>query len=95
VLFPIGIFLYFMPALRQYGSLILNFLGIAIFVTIFDAILLAGFSQLATLSVFENMRIIVVIAAFGVITLVMMFLFLFGIVKSAFSLYNEVKRWKV
>jgi hypothetical protein len=95
VLFPIGIFLYFMPALKQYGSLILNFLGIAIFVTIFDAILLAGFSQLVTLPVFENMRIIVVIAAFGIITVVMILLFFFGIVKSAFSVYNEVKRWKV
>lgn len=40
VFFPIGIFFYFIPKLRDIGSLILNILGVSIFITFFDALLL-------------------------------------------------------
>lgn len=93
-LFPLAIFFYFIPVLRPYGSLLLNFLGTAIFVTAFDALLLAGFSQLATLPVFGSMAVLVLIAAFGCINLVMLFLLCFGVIKSAFGVYHDVKRFK-
>jgi hypothetical protein len=91
VFLPIGIFFYFLNPLKQYGSLILNFLGIAVFVTFFDAILLIGFSQLSTIGVFSNLRIIVLISAFLFIDALMLFLLFFSIVKSAFKVYGDVK----
>jgi hypothetical protein len=91
-LLPIAIFFYFLPPMKQYGALLLNFLGIAIFVTFFDALLLAGFSRLADVSIFGSMKLIVLITAFLCIDLVMCFLLFFGIVKSAFSVYSDVKK---
>ncbi len=94
VLFPVAIFFYFMPPLRSYGSLLLNFLGSAIFITVIDAILLAGFSQLVNVSIFGNMKVIVLIAAFLCISAFMLFILCFSIVKAGFSVYHEVKRFK-
>jgi hypothetical protein len=91
-LLPIAIFFYFLPPMKQYGALLLNFLGIAIFVTCFDALLLAGFSRLADVGIFGNMKLIVVIAAFLCIDFMMCFLLFFGVVKSAFSVYSDVKK---
>jgi len=91
VLVPIAIFFYFIPPLQQYGSLILNFLGVAIFMTFFDAIILIGFSKLVGLSVFGNMKIMVLISAFGLVNLLMFGLMLFTIIKAAFNIYTGVK----
>ena len=92
VLFPVAIFLYFIPVLRQYGSLILNFLGVCIFVTFFDAIILIGFSKLLNVGIFANFKILVMVAAFLVINLIMAFLMLFSIVKGALSIYQKFKQ---
>ncbi len=91
-LFPIAIFLYFLPPVKAYGLLILNFLGTALFITFFDAILLIGFSQLVQLSIVASMKIIVLIAAFLLIDLIMLFMFFFAIVKAALSAYSDIKR---
>lgn len=91
-LFPIAIFFYFFHPLKQYGSLILNFLGITIFVTFFDAILLVGFSQLVTVGIFSDMKILVLITAFLCIDLLMSFLLVFALVKSCFGVYGDIKR---
>ncbi len=40
MLFPIGIFLYFIPPLKTYGSVITNILGVAIFMNVADVIIL-------------------------------------------------------
>jgi len=92
VLLPIGIFLFFLPPLKQYGSLILNFLGIAIFVTFFDVIILIGFSQIAEIGIFSEMKILVLISAFLFIEIITILLLLFSVVKGAFSVYSDVKR---
>lgn len=73
VLLPLAIFFYFLPPLKQYGSLILNFLGIAIFITFFDVILLAGFSKLVDLAIFGGMQILVLISAFMIINVFIIF----------------------
>jgi hypothetical protein len=91
VLFPIAIFFYFFSPLKQYGALILNFLGICIFITFFDAIFLAGFAQLADLQVFSYFPILPVISAFMVVNIFTAFLMLFSIVKAAFRVYSSVK----
>lgn len=92
VFLPIGIFFYFINPLKQYGSLILNSLGIAVFVTFFDAILLIGFSQLAQIGIFAELRLVVLISAFIFIDFLMLFLLFFSITKSALNLYISVKK---
>ncbi len=94
VLFPIGIFFYFLPPLRSFGSLILNILGIAIFITFFDALLLIGFSSLMNVGIFSQFQIVILIAAFLLIDILMVVLLFFAITKAAFGIYNKFSRWK-
>jgi hypothetical protein len=89
-LFPIAIFLYFIPPLKPYGSLIANFLGISIFVTFIDAVFLIGFSKLVNVGVFGEMKIFVLITAFLLISLLMLFLMFFSIIKSSISVCSNV-----
>ena len=88
-LFPLAIFSYFLPPLRPYGLLLLHFMGVCIFVTFLDAVLLVGFAKLVEIPLFANIKILVMIAAFGLISLLMLFLMLFSIVKAGFSIWNK------
>jgi len=90
VLFPLAIFFYFIPPLKNYGQLIINFLGICIFVTFLDAVLLIGFSQLVNLDIFTNLKPLVLISAFGLIDLLMFFLMFFSIIKSAINITGKI-----
>lgn len=94
VLFPLAIFFYFIPPLKQYGSLIMNSLGISIFVTFLASIILAGFGKLTQVSVFNNFQIVLLIAAFALISIMMLFLILFSVVSSGFKVYSTIKRFK-
>lgn len=90
VLFPMAIFFYFLEPLKPYGIILLNFLGIAAFVTFIDSIILVGFSQLVNISLFSNIQIIVMISSFALIDLLMLFLMFFSIIKAAFSVYTKI-----
>jgi len=90
VLFPLGIFFYFIQPLKAYGLLLLNFLGVCVFITFLDAILLTGFSMLITLPLFSNLKILVMITAFMSIDFMMFFLMFFSIIKSAFNVGTKV-----
>lgn len=92
VFLPLGIFLYFIPPLKRYGSLIINFLGITIFITFIDAILLIGFAELSTISIFDSLEIIVLICAFWAINLLMLLLLLFAVVSSALNIRSKVMK---
>lgn len=89
-LFPLGIFAYFLPPLRPYGLLVLHFLGICIFITFLDAVLLVGFAKLVEIPLFANIKILVMVAAFMLINLLMFFLMFFSIIKAAFNLGGKV-----
>lgn len=89
-LFPLAIFAYFLPPLRPYGLLLLHFLGVSIFVTFLDAVLLVGFAKLVEIPLFANIKILVMVAAFGLISLLMLFLMFFSVIKAAFSAWNKV-----
>ena len=91
VLFPLAIFFYFFNPLKQYGVLLLNFLGISIFITFLDSILLIGFSKLAEVDLFSDIRIIVLICAFMIINLFMLFMMFFSIIKAGLSIYSDIK----
>ena len=84
-LFPIGLFLYFIEPLKDYGQLILNFLGINIFITFFCAIVLLAFSKLIDLPVFSNLKILVMITAFSAVIFVIVYFSFFSLIKSAFN----------
>lgn len=90
VFFPIAIFFYFIPPLRQYGSLILNFLGITVFITFFDSIILIGFSKLLEIQLFSTMKILVMISAFLFIDALMFFLMFFSIIKAGMNIATKV-----
>jgi hypothetical protein len=83
VLFPIGIFLYFIPPVQDYGKLILNYLGVCIFIGFFDSVIFLVASQLIQIQAFENMKIMVMIGTFSMANLLMLYLLFFSIIKSA------------
>ena len=85
VFLPIAIFLYFIPSLNAYGRLILNFLGICIFITFFDAIIFLVCSKLLEIALFRNFKILVMISAFSIANLLMFYLLFFSAIKSAFK----------
>lgn len=88
-LVPLGIFFYFIPPLKSYGKFILNFLGICIFITFLDAIIFLASSMLLEVPLFENMKILVMISAFGIANLLMIFLMFFSIIKSALNVFGK------
>lgn len=83
VLAPLGIFLYFIPPLKSYGKLILNSLGICIFITFFDAIIFLICSMLTEIPVFANFKMLVMIASFLTANSLMLYFMFFSIIRSA------------
>jgi hypothetical protein len=79
---PIGIFLYFIPPLNDYGKLVLNFLGISIFIPIFDLLIFLVCSKLLFISIFQNFKILIMISAFSLSNLLMIYLMFFSAIKS-------------
>lgn len=85
VLSPIAIFFYFIPPLRDYGKLIMNFLGTCIFLTFFDSLIFLICSKLIEIALFENFKILVMISALSMANFLMFYLMLFSAIKSAFN----------
>lgn len=85
VFFPIGIFCYFIPPLNSYGRLILNFLGICIFIAFIDALIFLVCSQLLNVPVFQNIKILVMISAFLFSDILMLYLMFFSAIKSSLN----------
>jgi hypothetical protein len=83
VFVPIGIFLYFIPPVNNYGKLILNFLGTCIFITFFDSLILLVCSKLIDIPIFQNFKILVMITAFAIVNFLMFYFIIFSALKSA------------
>ena len=90
VFFPIGIFLYFIPPLRGYGKAILNFFGICIFISFFDAIVFLICSKLLDVALFADTKILVMITAFTIANLMMLYFMVFSLFKAAVNLGNKI-----
>lgn len=90
VFVPIGIFLYFIPPLRDYGKLILNFLGICLFLTFFDSLIFLVCSKITEIPLFANFKILVMISALVFVNILMFYLMFFSAIKSAIKTTNEV-----
>jgi hypothetical protein len=90
VFIPIGIFFYFIPPLKEYGKLIMNFLGTCIFVTFFDSLILLASSKITEIAIFANFKILVMISAFSMANLLMFYLMFFTAIKSALKTGEKV-----
>jgi len=90
VFVPIGIFLYFIPPLRDYGKLILSFLGVCIFISFFDAIIFLICSKVIDIPLFSNFKILVMISAFSLANFMMLYFMLFSAIRSAFKTAETV-----
>ncbi len=84
VFVPIGIFLYFIPPLKDYGKFILSFLGTCIFVSFFDAVIFLIFSKMVGIPLFQNFKILVMISAFSLTNFMMLYFMLFSAIRSAY-----------
>lgn len=85
IFMPVGIFCYFVPPLRSYGKLILHTLGSFIFITFIYSIIILGCSMLVELPIFENVKIMVMIACFSIINIIFIIIIIKQIFKSVFG----------
>ena len=82
---PIAIFCYFIPPLKGYGRFILHMLGIMIFVTFFDLLIILGCSMIIQIPLFENFKILVMITCFFMINYTLWLAFKFAMKRSSNS----------
>jgi hypothetical protein len=85
---PVGIFLYFSPATKEYGKLIFNTLGVYLFIPFIDGVILLICSKALELQTFENFKILVMIGAFSILNLLTIYLIIFSLIKSALKSYD-------
>jgi len=83
VAFPIAIFLYFFPYTKQYGKLILNILVVAAIMPFVNVLILLMGSQMLNIEVFNNLKILVMIASFFLVIIVNLMMFSFIISQSS------------
>jgi len=89
VLFPIGLFCYFTPPLKGYGKFILNVLGIFIFITFIDLLIILACAMLIEAPLFENIKIIVMINCFSIINYTLWLAIKFALTKSSMSTIKD------
>ena len=89
VFFPIGIFFYFIPFLKAYGKLVISSLMVVVFLPFFQSLILLIVSKMMEAPVFADYKIVVMIVSFTLINLLMVFLIIFALIKSAFAVMNS------
>ena len=87
--FPIGLFLYFIPPLQGYGKLTINVLMIVMFLPFIQSLMLLAASKVIEIPVFQNFKIVILIATFVLINLAMILLIFFAIAKAAMSVIHS------
>lgn len=91
IFFAIGIFFYFISALNQYGRLILNGLGVLIFLPFFYSIIFLIGSKIADLNAFRSLKTLIMVGTLDLVILSTLLLLLFVIVKAATKIRKVVK----
>ncbi|MBI2548782.1 hypothetical protein HYW21_05520 [Candidatus Woesearchaeota archaeon] len=81
IFFPIGLFLLFIPPLQGYGKGILHLCGTFIFMTFFQTIILLAASLVVEVPFFEHIKILVMICAFLLVNILVVFLMMISIGK--------------
>lgn len=85
ILFPIGIFCYYIPSLKGYGKFIIHLIGWSIFITFFDLLIILGCSLLVQVALFEYFKIIVMICCFMMVNYTILLVIKFALSKSTGS----------
>ncbi|MBS3148320.1 hypothetical protein J4219_05525 [Candidatus Woesearchaeota archaeon] len=89
VFFPFGVFLYFIPPLRDIGKFIISKLMFILFLPFFASILLLGVSQLMNISGFSGIKILFMISAFVAVNALMFLLALLAIFRSVMGVMRS------
>jgi len=92
VLFPIGIFCYFIEPLQSYGKLILNAIFVVMIIPFFYAIIFLASSMLLQIPLFQNMKIVVMIGAFTLVNIGTLLLVVFVIIKAALKIATPIMK---
>ena len=96
IFFPIGLFFYFIPPLQSYGKLTINVLLIVMFLPFIQSLMLLAASKVIEIPVFQNFKIVIMISAFFLINLSMLFLMFFAIAKATMgTMKSDVGRTAV
>ncbi len=90
VFIPIGIFLYFIPPLKSYGKALINFFGICIFISFFDSLIFLVCSKLLDVPIFDNYKILIMITAFIIANLLMLYFMIFSLFKAVFNFGSKI-----
>ncbi len=90
VLFPIAIFFYFIPSMKEYGKSIINFLLTSIFISFFSALIIYVCAQGAGSSAISSYGILIVITAFSLVNFMMFYSLLLTLLKSALSFATKI-----
>lgn len=85
VILPIGLILYCFDSVKQYASLIINFLATNIFAGLIGAITLRIISIASSAEIFDGYQVVFGIAGFLIMDVVMLVCMLFVICKAAFG----------
>ncbi|HLC92473.1 MAG TPA: hypothetical protein VJH23_02080 [archaeon] len=85
VLFPIAIFLFYTPKLENWGKMILNLLGGALFMQFIDVIMFVAANQILLEPAGTNGQSFVIPLGFSIVAIVNILIIAYAILKSAFS----------
>ena len=90
ILFPIGIFLYFLPPVKSYGKFIINLILIYMFITSINILTILVSATLLQITLFENMKILVMIMCFTIINYTIILAIKFTITKSSSNIKEDI-----
>ena len=84
ILFPIGIFMYFIQPLKEYGKSIIYFFASMIFVPFILTIVFIVYDQIVMLPFFDELKPLVLVSMLSITNLVLLYA-LFGALLKAFA----------
>ena len=88
--FAIGIFLYFIDSLQDYGKLIINGLMALIFLPVFYSLIFLACSKLIEVQSLQDIKMLITVGAFSLIIICTFILILFVIIKAAMKVIRPV-----
>lgn len=91
IIFALGIFFYFISPLNQYGRLILNSLGVLIFLPFFYSLIFLIGSKVAEINNFRGLKTLIMVGTLDLIIIFTLLLLLFVIVKAATKINSVTK----
>ena len=89
IMLPLALFCYFIPPLKGYGKFMLNVLGIFIFITFFDLLIILACSMIVEADLFEYFKTLIMINCFSIINYTLYLAIKFALSKSSVSTVKD------